>query len=267
MKRLNADDENLSTFYRVANGRPQASLPRPLPPADEAAEAGEIDSGDADRYLVAADAPLSVAAEQYRLLAARFEGLRARQDDLRAIAITSTIPGEGKTVTSMNTAFVLAKDFGRRVLLIDGDLKKPSVWRYTGLDPRPGLADVMTEPGVSVESCIHPLRHESLFVLEAGLASVNPTRVWKSSAIAEIFASCRREFDYVIVDTPPILTLVDTTLIADLVDGIAMVVRAGMTPKGSLHKALSVLPERKLLGTVLNGAPAPRTPYYYYQLR
>lgn len=241
---------------------------RPLPRAAREMNGSAVarPSRGGDRYLVSADDPLSIAAEQYRLLAARLEGVRAGQD-LRAVAITSTLPGEGKTVTAMNLAYVLAKDFGRRVLLIDGDLKKPSIWRYAGDDPRRGLADLMADPSAGPDAYIHPLRHESLHVLEAGLAPVNPTRVWRSSRVKELFARARQEFDYLIVDTPPVLTLVDTTLIAGLIDGIAVVVRAGMTPKGLLQKALKVLPGDKILGTVFNGAPMPRTSYYYYQLR
>ncbi|MEO5656439.1 MAG: CpsD/CapB family tyrosine-protein kinase [Nitrospiria bacterium] len=245
--------------HEYVRSRPRAAL-------DLNGSAAAARSRDGDRYLVSADDPLSIAAEQYRLLAARLEGIRAGQD-LRAVGITSTLPGEGKTVTAMNLAYVLAKDFGRRVLLIDGDLKKPAVWRYAGDDPRPGLADLMADPSAGTDAYVHQLRHESLYVLEAGVAPVNPTRLWRSSRVKELFARARQEFDYLIVDTPPVLTLVDTTLIANLIDGIAVVVRAGMTPKGLLQKALKVLPGDKILGTVFNGAPMPRTSYYYYQLR
>ena len=212
--------------------------------------------------LVALDDPHSVAAEQYRLLAARLEGLR-QQPRFRRIAVTSTLPGEGKTFTSVNVAGILARDFGRRVLLIDGDLKRPSVWRYFTEKPIKGLTDTLAERQ-SPEAMVKPGRHEHLSVLQAGVAPVNPTRLWKSPAIKSLLEHFDTQYDYLIIDTPPVLTVVDPTLIADLVDGIVVVVRSGITPQAALQKGLSTLPRAKLVGTVLNAARVDHTPYYYY---
>ncbi|MEO5656775.1 MAG: CpsD/CapB family tyrosine-protein kinase, partial [Nitrospiria bacterium] len=203
----------------------------------------------------------SPAAEQYRLLAARLEGVRARHE-LRSVAVTSTMPDEGKTMTSVNLAYVLAKDFGRRVLLIDGDLKKPSVWRYVGSSPRAGLCELIANRQ-PLEAVVHTFRHEQLEVLEAGLLPLNPVRVWKSALIKELFAQLTRRYDYVIVDTPPVLTVVDATLIADLVDGVAVVVRSEMTPKAALQKSIGSLPRAKIVGLVFNGVRVSRSPYYF----
>jgi len=215
-----------------------------------------------DCYVVAMDDLHSVSAEQYRVLAARLEGLW-KQPDFQKIAVTSTLPGEGKTVTSINVAYILARDFGRRVLLIDGDLRRPSLWRYVGSKPSTGLTDVLANRQ-SPEAAVRPLRHEQLSVLEAGLTPLNPTRLWKSSAIKQLLAHFEKHYDYIILDTPPVLTVVDTTLIADVVDGVVVVVRSGMTPKGALQKALGALPRPKLVGTVLNGAKMPPSTYYYH---
>jgi capsular exopolysaccharide synthesis family protein len=215
-----------------------------------------------DRHVVAMDDRHSVSAEQYRVLAARLEGLW-RQPDFQKIAVTSALPGEGKTVTSINVGYTLAKDFGRRVLLIDGDLKRPSLWRYMGSKPSTGLSDVLANRQ-SPEAVVRSLGHEQLAVLEAGLTPLNPTRLWKSSAMQHLLAHFEKHYDYVIVDTPPVLTVVDTTLIADVVDGVVVVVRSGATPKSALQKALGLLPRPKLVGTVLNGATVPRSNYYYH---
>ena len=215
-----------------------------------------------DRYVVAMDDRHSVSAEQYRVLAARLEGLW-RQPDFQKIAVTSALPGEGKTITSINVAYILARDFGRRVLLIDGDLRRPSLWRYVGAKPSTGLTDVL-EKRQSPEEVVRPLRHENLAIVEAGLTALNSTRLWKSSEITHLLAYFEKHYDYLIVDTPPVLTVVDTTLIADVVDGVVVVVRSGMTPKGALQKALGALPRSKLVGTVLNGAPMPPSAYYYH---
>jgi capsular exopolysaccharide synthesis family protein len=218
---------------------------------------------EASYAVVSMDDPHSAAAEQYRVLAARLEGLRM-QPRFRKIAITSTLPGEGKTFTSVNVACILARDFGRRVLLIDGDLKRPSVWRYFGDRPIKGLTDALIERQ-SPDAMVKSVRHEQLSVLQAGLTPVNPTRLWKSPAIKHLLEHFETQYDYMIVDTPPVLTVVDPTLIADLVDGIVVVVRSGVTPQAALQKALAMLPRAKLVGTVLNAAKVERAFYYYYR--
>lgn len=226
-------------------------------------ETGLGASGDlsGDQWVLTSEDPNSPAAEPYRLLAARLEGARVKKD-LRKIAITSTMPGEGKTATALNVSLVLAKDFGRRVLLIDGDLKKPSIWRYTGGKPRPGLTDILANRQAP-ENVIFPFRHEFCSVLEAGLAQVNSSRLWKSSGIREFMELMSRSYDYVIVDTPPVMAVVDTVLITELVDGIVVVVRVEATPKASFVKAVNTLPRGKILGTVLNGVTMTHRPYHY----
>jgi capsular exopolysaccharide synthesis family protein len=246
---------------RSASGDPRPPLER----ADEAEDRREPmlrALAPSDRHVVAMDDRHSVSAEQYRVLAARLEGLW-KQPDFQKIAVTSALPGEGKTVTSINVGYTLAKDFGRRVLLIDGDLKRPSLWRYMGSKPSAGLSDVLANQQ-SPEAVVRSLGHEQLAVIEAGLTPMNPTRVWKSNAMKQLLAHFEQHYDYLILDTPPVLTVVDATLIADVVDGVIVVVRSGATPKSALQKALGLLPRPKLVGTVLNGATVPRSDYYYH---
>lgn len=213
-------------------------------------------------FIVALDDPHSVAAEQYRVLAARLEGLW-KQPDFQKVAITSTLPDEGKSLTTINVACVLAKDFGRRVLVLDGDFRKPSLWRFVGNAPSVGLSDIATN-GQALDSVIKPLRYRHLGVLGVGLTALNPTRLWRSQAIKQLFVYLGRQYDYVIVDTPPVLTVVDTALIADQMDGVVMVVRSGRTPRVALQKALASLPRAKLVGTVLNGVKGLRSSRYYH---
>ncbi len=253
-----------SWIARIRNRTASVDVRPPEERVDEAEDREEPTLrvlAPSDRRVVAMDDRQSVSAEQYRVLAARLEGLW-KQPDFQKIAVTSALPGEGKTVTSINVGYTLAKDFGRRVLLIDGDLKRPSLWRYIGSKPSTGLSDVLANRQ-SPEAVVRPLGHEQLAVLEAGLTPLNPTRLWKSSAMRHLLAHFEKHYDYVIVDTPPVLTVVDTTLIADVVDGVVVVVRSGATPKSALQKALGLLPRPKLVGTVLNGAKMPPSTYYY----
>jgi capsular exopolysaccharide synthesis family protein len=214
-------------------------------------------------YIVAMEEPRSPAAEQYRLLAVRFEA-RRNQSGLNKLVMTSALPNEGKTYTAVNVAYVLAKDFGRRVLLIDADLKKPSLGRYTG-EKRTGLTDMVANR-LQPDTVVASLHHESLDLLQAGLTPMNSTRLWKSAAFAEVVAHFTQRYDYLIFDTPPVLAVVDAALIADIADGVAVVVRAGVTPKGAFQKALGLLPKAKVIGTVFNSARVTRS-VYYYQIR
>lgn len=213
-------------------------------------------------FIVALDDPHSAAAEQYRVLAVRLEGLW-KQPDFQKVAITSALQGEGKSLTTINVACVLAKDFGRRVLVMDADFRKPSLWRFVGDAPSAGLSDIVTN-GQALDSVVRPLRYRHLGILGVGLSTLNPTRLWRSQAIKQLFSFLGHQYDYLIVDTPPVLSVVDATLIADLMDGVVMVVRSGRTPRVALQKALASLPRAKLVGTVLNDAKDIRSSRYYH---
>jgi capsular exopolysaccharide synthesis family protein len=223
-------------------------------------------SGVADGpFIVALDDPMSPAAEQYRVLAARLEGLW-KQPDFQKVAITSALPGEGKSLTTINVACVLAKDFGRRVLVIDGDFRRPSLWRFLGDTPSAGLSDLVADRRPP-ESVVRRFRHRNLDVLQTGQTPVNPTRLWKSQVMRSFLAEVGRRYDYILVDTPPAVTVVDAQLISELMDGVVVVVRSGATPKAMLQKALAALPRAKLVGTVFNGVRILASHYYHYHVR
>ncbi len=219
----------------------------------------------ATRLLVANEETGPIVTERYRMLAARLEGLW-KHPRFQKVAVTSTLAGEGKTETSINVAYVLARDFGRRVVVVDGDLREPSLWRYLGPEPRAGLTDVVGGRE-SLDAVIRPLGHQQLAVVEAGVTRLNPTRMWRSDVVQRLFAHLESQYDYLIVDTPPVLAGVDAALTADIVDGVVLVVRSGSTPRTALQKALGMLPRPKLVGTVLNGARISDAPYYYYHQR
>jgi protein-tyrosine kinase len=233
--------------------------------SDEAEDALQSPDGSDGPFIAALDDPMSPAAEQYRVLGARLEGLW-KQPDFQKVAITSALPGEGKSLTTINVASVLAKDFGRRVLVIDGDFRRPSLWRFLGDAPSAGLSDLVANRQPA-ESVIKQLRHRNLDVLQTGQTEVNPTRLWKSQVIRSFLAEVGRRYDYILVDTPPAVTVVDARLIAELMDGVVVVVRSGATPKAMLQKALAALPRAKLVGTVFNGVKKLASSYYHYHVR
>ena len=227
-----------------------------------------IDAALAAKVVVdAAMAPAS--REQYRRLAA---ALHHGQTDtgLKVVMIASAVPGEGKTLTASNLALTLSESYQRSVLLIDGDLRRPAIHTLFRLDNLSGL----TEGLASVEE--RPLRvmqvSRTLAVLPAGRATSDPMAGLTSQRMRTLIDEARSVFDWVIVDTPPIALLPDAKLLAAMVDGAVLVVKAGSTSYEMVKRAVDSLGREHILGTVLNRADTTTsvTGYdkaYYYGAR
>ena len=200
--------------------------------------------------LVAALAPKSPAAEQYRSLRTRLahaEGGGA----LRTVLITSPQKGEGKSVTAANLALTMAQEIQRRVILVEADLRKPSLQHLFGLPPGPGLSEYLSG-AIELKDAMRFLPEHNLTLLPAGAAPINPAELLGSNAMRRMLDHLRTRFDRVILDTPPVLPLADVAILAPLVDGSMMVVRAGITPKPAIENALRAFDSSRLLGVVLN---------------
>ena len=203
-----------------------------------------------------------IAAEKYGLLAHRIR-MKKRQKPITKVLITSAIPGEGKTSTAANLAIVLARN-GRRVLLVDGDLREPDIHTVLGVPLQPGLGEVLTGEASLEQAlrCIDPL---GLYCLPAGHPHANPVPLLESTAMRSTLAVAEGAFEWVIVDSPPLNPFADAHCIASMADGVLLVVRWGVTPREELDHALAALKGMPLLGLVLNGYDAPRQGYYYSQ--
>ncbi len=200
--------------------------------------------------LVAALAPKSFAAEQYRSLRTRLahaEGAGA----LRTVLITSPQKGEGKSVTAANLALTMAQELQRRVILVEADLRKPSLRHLFGLPPGPGLSEYLSG-AIELKDAMRFVPEHNLTLLPAGAAPINPAELLGSIAMRRMLDHLRTRFDRVILDTPPVLPLADVAILAPLVDGSLMVVRAGVTPKPAIENALRAFDSSRLLGVVLN---------------
>jgi capsular exopolysaccharide synthesis family protein len=216
-----------------------------------------------DPVLVAALAPHSLAAEQYRALRTRI--LQSENGSpLRIVAITSPGKGDGKSVSAANLALTMAQQVPSRVLLLDADLRRPRSHRLLGLDDRqPGLADVLMG-GEDLESALVPVPGRNLWVLPAGLPPGHPAELLGSGTMRRVIDTLRTRFDRIVVDTPPIAPLADVRILSPLVDGIVLVVRAGVTPRPAIERALAGFDRQRVLGIVLNDAePADPDPYGY----
>lgn len=205
----------------------------------------------------------TVAAEQYRILFTKLDQV-SRADGSKVFALTSAVKGEGKTMTSLNLAYVAARDFRKRCLLIELDLKNPSL--RTKLDSggaRLGVTEVLSGQVRSDEAMTRLDDCENLFFLQAGKSARNSTELLGSAVLEEIIRDARRDFDLVIVDCPPILPLADMSVISRYVDGMVLVIRAEATSRGLVKNALDSLTEGRVIGAVLNGAQTVLKKYYY----
>ena len=200
--------------------------------------------------LVAGLAPKSHAAEQYRQLRTRLAHAEGASN-LRTVLVTSPQKGEGKSVTSANLALTMAQELQRRVVIVEADLRKPSMQQLFGLPPGPGLTDYLSG-AAELKDVLRFLPDHNLTVLHAGSTATNPAELLGSTAMRRLLDTLRTRFDRVILDTPPVLPLADVAVLAPLVDGALMVVRAGVTPKPAIENALRAFDSSRLLGIVLN---------------
>jgi capsular exopolysaccharide synthesis family protein len=224
------------------------------------------DLGRVDPYPLVALEKNSPAGEQYKILR---EQLNKAMGDggRRLVAITSPIKGDGKTTVAANLAAAMALNKDRQVLLIDADLRSPSIHRCFGVGSSPGLADYLSaEDDIDVLDYIRETSIPGLRLLPAGNAISHSAELLGSERmkallgeIAEIFPN-----DQVIIDTSPVLSTSDPLVLCRQLDGLLMVVRAGKTPRECLSEALKLVGTDKIVGSVLNGAELGRSARYYY---
>ena len=233
-----------------------------LPRVDEAAGS----PNEVDRRLVSLTAPASNAAEQYRSLYYRLERMRELRP-LKVVGITSAMPGEGKTVTSVNLALVAARaNPDRRILLIDADLRRGQVAGALGIKSRPGLADLLAGE-CEVRDLVRRFQATRMAVITAGPVPEEPTQALASARMKQFLKVVREHFDEVYVDLPPTLPFADSAILGHQTDGLLMVVRAHVTPAQAVNQAVEQLGGAPILGCVLNGAEMSSTPYMKNYMR
>jgi len=189
-----------------------------------------------------------VSIEQYRRLAATMHHIQAEQK-LRHLMVSSTSPREGKTLTIVNLALTLSESYGRRVLLIDADLRRPSVHDVFGISNRYGLSHAIESDSMELRTtrvC------RNLWVLPAGTPDGNPTAALASRQMERLLGDATSAFDWVLLDAPPFGLVADTTLLARLVRAVILVIGAGSTQYPSVEKAVAELGREYIVGTVLN---------------
>ncbi len=222
----------------------------------------ELDDANAfNKRRIALLQPESFVAEQFRSLRARLESLAAERP-MRTIAVTSAMPGEGKTTAALNLALVTSMSVGRRVLLVDCDLRRPKVHVALGLQPECGLAEVLAGDA-PLERAVMKVDGTNLEVLPVRGTPSNPSELLGSERMRTLVEELARSYDQIIFDTPPTLAMPDAKTVCELVDGVVFVVRADETPQDDVAAALDILDRRRILGMVLNGVDAQPQRYGY----
>lgn len=211
--------------------------------------------------LVAVSDIDSPAAEAFRLLSVRLRHLR-RNRELRKLLITSTIPQEGKSMVSANLACALASSTRRKVLLLEGDVRRPSLSKVFGLKAYPGLCDWL-EGERSLVSSIYRLQPGGIWLFPAGHGPANPLELLESTKLPALMEQLAGWFDWLVIDSPPVLPLADTSVWTRLADGILLVTRQGTTQKRHLQRGLEALESKKVIGAVLNSSKNSSDNEYY----
>lgn len=205
--------------------------------------------------------PESFVAEQFRTLRARVDSFSS-DPPIRTVAMTSAVAGEGKTVSAVNFALVNAMSVGRRVLLVDCDLRNPKVHTALGLQPEAGLAEVLLDR-VNLADAVMKVEGVNLEVLPVRSQPANPSELLASGRMRALIEEVAASYDRVVLDTPPVLALPDAKSVSEYSDAILLVVQAGSTASADVTAALDVLDRRRVLGVVLNGVEDASEHYGY----
>jgi capsular exopolysaccharide synthesis family protein len=202
----------------------------------------------------------SLGAEKFRFLAVRLRQLRQSRP-LKKVLITSSIPQEGKSTVAANLACTLARRKPQKTLLLEGDLRRPNIAAQFGLGKLPGLCEWLS--GETPNIHIYRLENLDVWLLPAGSAPENPLELMQSGKLSPLMEQLEAWFDWIVIDSPPVLPLADTSLWSRVADGILLVTRKGTTEKAQLQRGLAAIEKSKLLGALVNSsANAAHSDYY-----
>jgi exopolysaccharide transport family protein len=214
--------------------------------------------------LVTQSRPRSQMAESYRALRTSLL-LTFAGGPPKVILITSALPEEGKTTTSVNSAIVLAQK-GTRVLLVDADLRRPSIHKTLGMGPRIGLSNLLTGNATLQQAIVPSSILPDLDILPAGTPPPNPAELLASSKMRNVLEELRQQYDHVVIDTPPTLSVTDAVVMSTSADAVVLVIRSGHTTKPALRRAREILTQvnARVCGVLVNAVDLNSPEYYYH---
>ena len=218
-----------------------------------------------EAHLVSLLTPASFEADQYRTLRYIVENLH-KSAKLAVVAITSATPGDGKTITAINLAGALAQSPEVRILLVDADIRRPSVISYLGLPHTagPGLSGAIQSGSLVLEQVVRRDSRFNFSVLPAGRPPALPYEILKSPRLEKLLEEARQRYDFVVLDMPPLVPIPDCRIMAKLVDGFLVVVTAHKTPRKLMEESLNIMDPSKVVGLVFNNDDRPLGGYNEY---
>ena len=220
-----------------------------------------------DPRIVAFHDPKSAVAEQYRVLRTNMQALNSK-NPIKVVTITSSIHGEGKTITAINLALTMAQDLNHKsILLVDADLRRSKVSKYLGIKSEKGLSDLITN-GVNIDDTLLNIGLNNLTILPAGKSPPNPAELLGSVKVKNLISLLKSKYDYIIFDTPPIVSVTDAGVLGAQTDGVIMVIQANRTQKGVIKHGEGLLKQAqaKTLGYILTNIQYHIPAYIYRYL-
>lgn len=244
------DGKQTSPRLHVASAKPEIDAAQ-----FQAAEPWHIENP----YLVTATDPGSLVTEEYRKLKSMVVKFTNNGSFQNTIMITSAVSSEGKSLTAINLAIALAQEYDHTVLLVDADLRKPSVCDYLGITAEIGLADCLAD-GRAVSEALVKTGIGKLVVLPAGKKVANPAELLSSSRMTALLKELKQRYDdrYIIIDTPPVLSFAEAHSLGSIVDGVLFIVKEGGGTKQNVQEALAMLKDTKVIGLVFNNVDISR---------
>lgn len=219
-----------------------------------------------NQLLVTVNDPHTQAAEEYSKLKSIIVDMTKKGAFLNMLMVTSSVGGEGKSLTSLNLALSLAQEFDHTVLLVDADIRKPSIHSFLGIENSVGLTDCLLD-GVEVKDALIQTGIGKLSVLTAGRSAPNPAEVFTSQLIRTFFLEIKNRYPdrYIIIDTPPVLPFAETRSLSTIVDGIVLVAKEGLVTLTNIEETMECIKGAPMLGIVYNEAATEfRGGHYQY---
>jgi len=214
--------------------------------------------------LVCLTDEISPAAEAFRLISVRLRNMR-RDQPLKNLLITSTIPQEGKSMVAANLACTFAQGRQEKVLLLEGDIRRPTLSQKFGMEQRPGLCELLRKETSHSRSIVY-IPEAKIWMLPAGQVNGNPLDILQSQKLSSLMSQLASWFDWIIIDSPPMLPVADAGVWSALAEGIVLVTRCGITQKKELLRGVKEIDKKKLVGAILNCSKSLRHSDYYYRL-
>jgi protein-tyrosine kinase len=245
----------------VDSGYARPSIVHTAPAAMDVSERISSDNP----LLVTLNEPQSAIAEEYRKMKSILLKMTSGDEFKNTLMVTSSIPGEGKSITALNLAISLAQDFDHTVLLVDADLRRPSIHRYLNVERKKGLAECLTGDA-DLREAIIPTGIGRLSVVTVGTLPLNPVELFSSNRMKELLEEIKHRYHdrFIIFDTPPLLPFAETRTLAHLVDGVVFVIKEQCATQANIRDSLEALKGCNVLGVVYNDATMVHNLERYY---